>query len=117
LNGLAEGQSVVVSGQFLLDSEASLRATEARMQGAPAGDAAPLEHTGEGTITAFGDGTVTLSHGPIQSLEWGAMTMEFALPPGLRAELAANQRVRFAFTMGADGKPQLTEIAPLEAGR
>jgi Cu(I)/Ag(I) efflux system membrane fusion protein len=37
LSGLAEGDSVVVSGQFLIDSEASLRASFARMSGA--GDA------------------------------------------------------------------------------
>ena len=33
--GLAAGQRVVVSGQFLIDSEASLRATSARMEGVP----------------------------------------------------------------------------------
>jgi Cu(I)/Ag(I) efflux system membrane fusion protein len=33
LKGLAEGQKVVTSGQFLIDSEASLKATEARLTG------------------------------------------------------------------------------------
>ena len=32
LSGLAAGQRVVVSGQFLIDSEASLKSTEARLQ-------------------------------------------------------------------------------------
>jgi len=31
-SGLTVGQKVVVSGQFLIDSEASLKATEARLQ-------------------------------------------------------------------------------------
>jgi len=31
-SGLTLGQKVVVSGQFLIDSEASLKATEARLQ-------------------------------------------------------------------------------------
>ena len=31
-SGLSVGQKVVVSGQFLIDSEASLKATEARLQ-------------------------------------------------------------------------------------
>jgi Cu(I)/Ag(I) efflux system membrane fusion protein len=31
-SGLSAGQRVVVSGQFLIDSEASLKATEARLQ-------------------------------------------------------------------------------------
>jgi len=34
LDGLAPGQTVVISGQFLIDSEASLRGTLARLQGA-----------------------------------------------------------------------------------
>ena len=33
LKGLTEGQSIVVSGQFLIDSEASLRSTIDRLQG------------------------------------------------------------------------------------
>lgn len=33
LNGLTEGQSIVVSGQFLVDSEASLRSTVDRLEG------------------------------------------------------------------------------------
>jgi Cu(I)/Ag(I) efflux system membrane fusion protein len=35
LSGLTEGQSIVVSGQFLIDSEASLKSTVSRLQGAP----------------------------------------------------------------------------------
>ena len=31
-SGLTAGQTVVVSGQFLIDSEASLKSTEARLQ-------------------------------------------------------------------------------------
>jgi Cu(I)/Ag(I) efflux system membrane fusion protein len=31
-SGLSVGQQVVVSGQFLIDSETSLKATEARLQ-------------------------------------------------------------------------------------
>jgi Cu(I)/Ag(I) efflux system membrane fusion protein len=31
-SGLSVGQKIVVSGQFLIDSEASLKATEARLQ-------------------------------------------------------------------------------------
>jgi len=34
LSGLQEGESVVLSGQFLIDSEASLTATVSRLQGA-----------------------------------------------------------------------------------
>jgi len=35
LSGLTEGQSIVVSGQFLIDSEASLKSTVSRLESAP----------------------------------------------------------------------------------
>jgi Cu(I)/Ag(I) efflux system membrane fusion protein len=36
LSGLTEGQSIVVSGQFLIDSEASLKSAVNRFENAPA---------------------------------------------------------------------------------
>ncbi|HET8698699.1 MAG TPA: efflux RND transporter periplasmic adaptor subunit, partial [Gammaproteobacteria bacterium] len=111
--GLAAGQRVVVSGQFLIDSEASLRASATRLGAAAGASAAPGEHLGTGKIEALRDGAVTLSHGPIPTMQWGAMTMEFALPAdGSRRELRVGEAVSFAFTMGADGKPRLTRIEP-----
>ena len=116
-SGLESGQSVVVSGQFLLDSEASLRATATRMQDMPAGDGAVREHSGEGRIVALDDSSVTLAHGPIPSIEWTSMTMRFALPSEPPPDLAIDQEVRFTFTMGADGMPRLTSIELAETGR
>jgi Cu(I)/Ag(I) efflux system membrane fusion protein len=111
--GLAAGQRVVVSGQFLIDSEASLRASAARLGPASSAEQAPTEHVGAGKIEAIRDGAVTLSHGPIATMQWGAMTMEFALPAdGAARELRVGESVSFAFTMGANGKPRLTRIEP-----
>ena len=69
--GLEAGQKVVVSGQFLIDSEASLRATESRM-----GDAT---YKGTGKVRAVdpGSGYVELDHDPIPSLQWPQMVMGF----------------------------------------
>jgi Cu(I)/Ag(I) efflux system membrane fusion protein len=113
--GLQAGQRVVVSSQFLIDSEASLRGLEARLNDTPKpGEAAAApKHEGEGKVEAIGGDALTLSHGPIPSLKWGPMTMDFKLPPqGLPRNVTAGDRVSFAFTMGADG-PQLTRIVPL----
>lgn len=41
LSGLLEGQSIVLSGQFLIDSEASLRSTVARLGDLPAAEPSP----------------------------------------------------------------------------
>ena len=116
--GLDLGQRVVVSSQFLIDSEASLKGFEARLNEAPRpaanANAAPPSHQSEAKIEMIGKDSLTLSHGPIASLKWGAMTMDFktplqqALPPGLRT----GDRVSFEFYMDNDGLPQLTKVAP-----
>lgn len=115
-HGLEVGQKVVVSGQFLVDSEASLKATGMRMEASSGKSDSPpaaVEHHGEARIEAVGKDAVTLSHGPIASLQWGAMTMEFAAPAtGLPPGLKAGQSVNFAFTMNKDGMPVLTRIEP-----
>jgi Cu(I)/Ag(I) efflux system membrane fusion protein len=43
LSGLKEGQSIVLSGQFLIDSEASLTATVNRLQSAPKGSGTGMD--------------------------------------------------------------------------
>jgi membrane fusion protein, copper/silver efflux system len=120
--GLQPGQRIVVSSQFLIDSEASLKGVEARLNNAPslaAPAAAPQpasaqRYESEAKIEAIGKDTMTLLHGPIPALKWGAMTMDFKLPPPqqLPRNLAPGDRIAFEFTMGNDG-PQLTRVTPL----
>src|SRR5262249_15632608 len=79
--GLTAGQNVVISGQFLVDSEASLRGTTTRMTGGDsAAQAGSQVHHGEGKVEAIAKDRITLSHGPIPTLRWGAMMMGFKLP-------------------------------------
>jgi Cu(I)/Ag(I) efflux system membrane fusion protein len=115
LAGLKAGQKVVTSGQFLIDSEASLRGTTERMA-APAAASAPAaattEHEGVGRIEAVTGGGLTISHGPIPSIQWGAMTMDFAAPPaGLPKGLKSGDRVRFRFHLDKDGMAVLSSVA------
>jgi len=115
--GLEPGQTVVVSGQFLIDSEASLRATAGRMENTPRPAAAAVEHEGQGKVESLGKDGVTLSHGPIPSIKWGAMTMDFGAPAaGLPQGLKAGQQVKFKFTVNKDGAPVLTGIDPIPPG-
>ena len=117
--GLQAGQRVVVSSQFLIDSEASLKGVEARLNEAPKPPAVAVaeRHEGQARVEAVGKDGITLSHGPIPSLAWGAMTMDFKQPPAkdLPPDLKAGDRVSFEFYMGADGLPQLTRVSPLAA--
>ena len=115
--GLEAGQKVVVSGQFLIDSEANLKSTTARMSDAPSGGspaAAQVTHHGEGTVERVGQGEITLSHGPIASLQWGAMTMNFKLPPSIETKVAAGDRVAFDFRQTKEGF-EITRMGPSTA--
>jgi Cu(I)/Ag(I) efflux system membrane fusion protein len=115
--GLEAGQKVVVSGQFLIDSEASLRGTAARMSdtnAAPPGNTAGGTHHGEGKVERIGKDEVTLSHGPIPSLQWGPMTMAFRLPaPGIPPDVVVGDTVAFDIRQSKDGRYEITAMSPL----
>ena len=114
--GLKLGQRVVVSSQFLIDSEASLKGVEARLndEPKPAAANAAQRHDGRALVKAIGRDAMTLSHGPIASLKWPAMTMEFKLPKaGAPRGVAVGDRVDFEFTMSPEGLPQLTTVTLL----
>jgi membrane fusion protein, copper/silver efflux system len=113
--GLQAGQRVVVSSQFLIDSEASLKGVEVRLNDVPkptTTDTA-VRHAGEAKIEAIGKDSITLSHGPIPSIKWGAMTMDFKLPAtGKPRNLDAGDKVNFEFFVDPEGLPQITRIYP-----
>ena len=118
--GLKAGQRVVVSSQFLIDSEASLKGVEARLNGQPAAGAAGSapQHAGQGLIEAIERDSITLSHGPIPSVGMGAMTMEFKLPSAqqLPRGLAVGERVDFEFGMHPTDGPTISRLSRLPAG-
>lgn len=119
LAGLAPGEKVVTSGQFLLDSEASLAGVDVRAIGAaptrpsgpPAGEEQTLRsHTANGTIEKITARSVTLRHGPVPAINWPAMTMAFAIegPVKLRG-LKSGDAVTFTF-VPADSGPRIVSI-------
>jgi Cu(I)/Ag(I) efflux system membrane fusion protein len=126
--GLEIGQKVVASGQFLIDSEASLTGVLSRMNdpNVAASPAAPSHlstgnaaqaHRGTGRVVAFEGNRVTLQHGPIASIGWGAMTTPFVVPShGLPRGLEVGDHVTFEFIVEKPGVAQLTLIAPAAAG-
>ena len=109
LAGLAEGEKIVASGQFLVDSEASLSGIEAR----PIGGAAPTPrpeapstgaYRSNGRIESIAGDRITLSHAPVPALKWPAMTMTFKLGiPALARGLKKGDRVVFSFDQAAEG--------------
>ena len=117
-SGLSEGQRVVTSGQFLIDSEASLKSALPRLESA-APDRKPAAtggYQGEGRVEKVGKDELTLSHEPIPALKWPSMTMGFknpasGLPPGLKA----GDDVTFEFVQSGDSY-QLTRVERKPAG-
>lgn len=114
LEGLSEGQRVVASGQFLIDSEASLKSALTKFSTpdhdphaghgmAPKASAAPL-HQASGTIEQVSPEALTLSHGPVPELKWGPMTMDFGKPrPDAFKQFKPGDQIRFTFRETDDG--------------
>jgi len=106
LAGINAGEQVVTSANFLIDSESNLKAAlsgmteQATKSTAPVSEQKPVAtkqdhtatvvllqtkpasvgHQGLGVLNAInGDGTVNITHGPIKSLDWPGMTMDFGV--------------------------------------
>jgi Cu(I)/Ag(I) efflux system membrane fusion protein len=122
LSGLAEGEEVVVSGQFLIDSEASLSGVLARLsQQDKAMDkdtlmsndkSKPAEEmpNGHGMVVNVDvkSNHVTLDHEPIASLGWPAMTMGFKVKDSQQlSKLKVGDEVDFDLKAEASERPDM----------
>jgi len=92
-SGISAGEKVVTSAQFLIDSEASMKASIARMSDPVADEKmsdeemndknAPAKGTGVITSLMIDHGMITMQHDPIESLGWPEMTMDFTTMKGV----------------------------------
>jgi Cu(I)/Ag(I) efflux system membrane fusion protein len=134
LAGLSEGDKVVASGQFLIDSEASLSGLQARSlptaeaaspavasggrptaQTSPPASPTPRLYESVGRIEQLSADSVTLSHQPVPALQWPAMTMQFRLAdPNLARGLKRGDQVRFGFDQAPAG-PTVRQMTPAGA--
>ena len=114
LSGLSQSQKIVLSGQFLIDSEASLKGVEARLssdggQGATSASAMPQTYRTTARVEAVTGDTVTLTHPEIPALKWPGMTMDFKLAPEVSRKLAAGSEIDIAFRMREGDAPQIVQ--------
>ncbi|WP_024303472.1 efflux RND transporter periplasmic adaptor subunit [Pseudogulbenkiania sp. MAI-1] len=126
LKGLEAGQKVVASGQFLIDSEASLKGVLARLEGGsasamtapqPSGEKTAALNQATGRVESIKAGEITISHGPVASLGWGAMTMTFKLAkPELTAGLKPGDSVAFGFSQ-SDGDFVVQQLSKTGGGQ
>jgi Cu(I)/Ag(I) efflux system membrane fusion protein len=99
-SGIAAGQQVVASGQFMIDSEASLQGVLARAE--PVAGAA-MEYPATGVVVELDKDSITLDHAPVPALKWPAMTMPFQWArPELAQGLKPGDRVEFSFRQQGD---------------
>ena len=123
LEGIKHGEAVVLSGQFLIDSEASLTGTLARLQGGEGsaaqtktepelGGAAHELHHAEGSVTRIDGDRWTIATDAIPSLDMGAMAMTLVCPQRVPADdIKPGQRVRFSFFRNGSGEFEIDKIA------
>lgn len=124
LSGLAEGDQVVASGQFLIDSEARLRSVLGNMAApAPASAASAASapataiHQAEGKVETVAPDSITVSHGPVATLRWPPMTMGFAkASPDAFPDIHAGDTVRFEFKEGGPTGYELVGVQRVTAG-
>ena len=140
VQGLNEGEQVVASGQFLVDSEARLRsvlggmaaagrtapaapAASAAATGPAAASSAPAAPAAKGMFSAQGKvesvhpDAITISHGPVPELKWPAMTMGFGKPdPKAFPQVKPGDTVSFEFKQGSNGY-ELVTVQPAGAGK
>lgn len=110
LQGLAPGEEVVASAQFLIDSESALSAGFMRM--APT-DEEPARGTGTLVAIDHARRIVQLRHGALESLDWPAMTSEFPVRADVSLDrLHEGEDVSFRVARGADGQLGLIELGP-----
>jgi len=112
LEGIEMGEKVVVSAQFLIDSEAGMKASFTRMSDTSTDESKPDNSITEpGVITGKGivdslmidHGMITLQHEAIESLGWPAMTMDFITDEGTSLQgLATGDVVIFELVKKSD---------------
>ncbi|HEO1794097.1 TPA: efflux RND transporter periplasmic adaptor subunit [Acinetobacter baumannii] len=106
LQGLKAGQKVVISGQFLIDSEANLQGVLDKLNtGQPIASSQTIKRStyqGLGKVEKVTNQDITISHQAIPELGWGAMTMIFKQPVQPFTQIQQGDQVSFSFTKVGD---------------
>lgn len=130
LEGVRDGEMVVVAANFLIDAESNLKAAIGGLghsgHGAAASKGGSAEskttasvgHRAEGKIEDIDtkSGSLTIAHGPVSTLKWPAMTMEFKVAnSSLLSGLKPGMSLSFEFVERGQGEWIITAIKPVTA--
>ncbi|MBU0749718.1 MAG: efflux RND transporter periplasmic adaptor subunit [Gammaproteobacteria bacterium] len=113
LAGLRQGQKIVLSGQFLIDSEANLKGVEARLspgEEQKTTSSTQLTYRTNARVEAVTGDTLTLTHPEVPALKWPGMTMDFKLAPDLASpKPSAGSEIDIEFRMQEGDSPQILQ--------
>lgn len=110
LKGLDEDDHVVVSAQFLIDSESSISADLSRIEGEKK---PPQRVWVEGTIRSLmpDHRMATIQHDPVEAWNWPAMKMKFTFADDVDLSgLEAGQTIRFCLEREGEDRYRITSI-------
>jgi len=111
-SGLKKGEKVVVSGQFMLDSESSFSGASIRMADAKAVEI-ESEAFAMGTINSVDvkASKVNITHPDIPEIGWPTMTMDMDVVNGIDlTKIKSGAKVHFGLGKNADGMYVITVI-------
>ncbi|MDE2418405.1 MAG: efflux RND transporter periplasmic adaptor subunit [Burkholderiales bacterium] len=112
LDGIKNGESVVVAANFLIDAESNLKAA---VGGFSIPGTKTLGHQAEGVVEEIDakDGTVSIKHGAVASLKWPPMTMQFKVAnDALVKDLKVGAPVSIEFIERNPGEWVITRMNP-----
>ncbi len=118
LSGLTEGEQVVTSAQFLLDSESSKTSDFKRMHHEEEATSVNTTVWTQGVINSVmtDHRMINVSHQAIPELDWAAMTMNFTLAENIRiGQLPLNTKIKLALEKNASGQYQISATENLIA--
>lgn len=127
LQGVSDGDQIVTSGQFLIDSESSMRASLNRMSAKKSenSEMSTMKSTADlkvvsasGVIQAImlEEHKLNLQHEAIESLGWPAMTMDFVVDSKIDInEFSVNDDVMFKLEQH-DDRYRITSIQKMNKG-
>ena len=126
IEGVKDGEPVVVAANFLIDAESNLKAALSGLAAAPGstpaeaskGGKSAVSHQATGTLDDIDvkAGSVTVSHGPVPSLKWPGMTMDFVLAnPSLAEKIKPGSAIAIEFVERKPGEWVITRME--DAGR
>ncbi len=110
LEGLSQGDRIVTSAHFMLDSESSQTADLSRISAPQESAAVTAWAKGEITDVMKGHRMLTINHQPVPEWEWPGMVMNFTFADGVEmGDLKKGQNIEFEMQKTETGQYEIID--------